>query len=168
VLVVRNLVVLHLPLLNKARKFVMFAMPLDEMAICKARLLSIIHIPIFLVLVFKAQFIYASTIILLDLCQCPIQSLLMYISSSPLLNSSCWILTHLEFGKQWKVTVFYIFYIKQGFAFFILKIYTETILKNIARKTCYDNFQVYNVILICSILVRILYSSYMLYNKENV
>jgi hypothetical protein len=41
-------------------------------------------------------------------------------------------------------------------------------LENFARKMCYDYFQVYDVILICSVLVRILYSNYMLYNKENV
>jgi hypothetical protein len=76
--------------------------------------------------------------------------------------------THLELGKQQKVTVFYIFYVKRRFAFLILKIYTETTLENFACKTCYNYIQAYDVILICLILVKILYSNYMLYYKENV
>jgi hypothetical protein len=54
------------------------------------------------------------------------------------------------------------------FVFLILKICTKTTLENFAYKTRYDCFQAYDVILICSILVRILYFNYMLYNKENV
>jgi hypothetical protein len=38
-----------------------------------------------------------------------------------------------------------------------------TTLENFARKTCYDYFQAYDVTLICSPFIRILYSSYMLY-----
>jgi hypothetical protein len=41
-------------------------------------------------------------------------------------------------------------------------------LESFALKTCYDYFQAYDVTLICSILVRILYPNYMLYNKENI
>jgi hypothetical protein len=41
----------------------------------------------------------------------------------------------------------------------------ETTLENFARKTYYDYFQTYDVTLICSLFVKILYSSYMLYNK---
>ena len=44
----------------------------------------------------------------------------------------------------------------------------ETTLENFAHKTCYDYFQAYDVNLICLVLVRILYSDYMLYNKKNV
>jgi hypothetical protein len=42
----------------------------------------------------------------------------------------------------------------------------ETTLEKFARKTCYDYFQTYDVILIGSILIRILCSNYMLYNKK--
>jgi hypothetical protein len=39
----------------------------------------------------------------------------------------------------------------------------ETTLEYFAHKTCYDYFQAYDVTLICSLFVRILYFSYMLY-----
>jgi hypothetical protein len=39
----------------------------------------------------------------------------------------------------------------------------ETTLENFACKTCYDYFQACDMTLICSLFVRILYSSYMLY-----
>jgi hypothetical protein len=55
------------------------------------------------------------------------------------------------------------FSIKWEFTFLILKLCMETTLENFARKTCYDYFCTYDVTLICSLLVRILYSSYMLY-----
>jgi hypothetical protein len=42
----------------------------------------------------------------------------------------------------------------------------ETTLENFTRKTCYDYFQVYDIILICSLFVRILYFNYMLYYKK--
>jgi hypothetical protein len=76
---------------------------------------------------------------------------------------------HLEFGRQWKVTVFYRFCVKRRVCIFSTKnLYgkLEMILENFARKTCYDYFQAYDVILICSLFVRILYFSYMLYNKK--
>jgi hypothetical protein len=38
----------------------------------------------------------------------------------------------------------------------------ETTLENFAHKTYYDYFQTYDVTLICSLFVRILYSTYML------
>jgi hypothetical protein len=44
----------------------------------------------------------------------------------------------------------------------------ETLFKNFARKTYYDYFQAYDITLIYSLFVRILYSSYMLYYKKNV
>jgi hypothetical protein len=42
------------------------------------------------------------------------------------------------------------------------------ILEKFARKMYYDYFQTYDVILICSLFVRILCSSYMFYNNKNV
>jgi hypothetical protein len=42
----------------------------------------------------------------------------------------------------------------------------ETTLENFTRKTCYGYFQVYDIILICSLFVRILYFNYMLYYKK--
>jgi hypothetical protein len=54
---------------------------------------------------------------------------------------------------------------KEGFAFLILKICIETTLENFVHKTCCNYFQAYDVTLICSLFVRILYSIYMLYNK---
>jgi hypothetical protein len=44
----------------------------------------------------------------------------------------------------------------------------ETTLENFTRKTCYDYFLVYDITLICSLFVRILYFDYMLYYKKNV
>jgi hypothetical protein len=44
----------------------------------------------------------------------------------------------------------------------------ETILENLTRKMCYDYFQVYDIPLICSLFVRILYFNYMLYYKKTV
>jgi hypothetical protein len=44
----------------------------------------------------------------------------------------------------------------------------ETTLENFTRKTCYDYFQVYDITLICSLFVRILYFNYMLYYNKNV
>jgi hypothetical protein len=44
----------------------------------------------------------------------------------------------------------------------------EPTLENFIHKTCYDYFQVYDIILICSLFVRILYFNYMLYYKKNV
>jgi hypothetical protein len=41
----------------------------------------------------------------------------------------------------------------------------ETTLENFARKASYNYFQAYDVTLMSSIFVRILYSSYMLHNK---
>jgi hypothetical protein len=75
---------------------------------------------------------------------------------------------HLELGKQRKVTVFYIFYIKRRIRIFNTKNLYGNNTNNFVRKTCYDYFQAYDVTLICSILVRILYSNYMFYNKENI
>ena len=40
------------------------------------------------------------------------------------------------------------------------------ILENFASKMCYDHFQAYNITLIYSLFIRILYSSYMLYYKN--
>jgi hypothetical protein len=43
----------------------------------------------------------------------------------------------------------------------------ETTLEYFTRKTCYNYFQVYDITLICSLFVRILYFNYMLcYNKN--
>jgi hypothetical protein len=42
----------------------------------------------------------------------------------------------------------------------------ETTLENFTRKTCYDYFQAYDITLICSLFVRILYFNYMLYYKK--
>jgi hypothetical protein len=43
----------------------------------------------------------------------------------------------------------------------------ETTLKNFIPKTCYDYFQAYDITMICSLFVRILYFNYMLsYNKK--
>jgi hypothetical protein len=39
----------------------------------------------------------------------------------------------------------------------------ETTLENFTRKTCYDYFQAYDISLICSLFVGILYFNYMLY-----
>jgi hypothetical protein len=39
----------------------------------------------------------------------------------------------------------------------------ETTLENFISKTCYDYFQVYDITLICSLFVRILYFNYMFY-----
>ena len=36
----------------------------------------------------------------------------------------------------------------------------ETTLKKFRRKTCYDYFQAYDITLMCSLFVRILYFSY--------
>jgi hypothetical protein len=47
---------------------------------------------------------------------------------------------HLKLGKQWKITVFYMFSIKKWFAFLILKLCIEMTLENFAGKTCYDYF----------------------------
>jgi hypothetical protein len=44
----------------------------------------------------------------------------------------------------------------------------ETTLENFTRKTYYDYFQVYDITLICSLFVRILYFNYMLYYEKNV
>jgi hypothetical protein len=52
--------------------------------------------------------------------------------------------------------------------FFTLKFCMETTLENFTRKTCYDYFQAYDIILICSLFVRILYFNYMHYYKKNV
>jgi hypothetical protein len=41
-------------------------------------------------------------------------------------------------------------------------------LENFTRKTCYDYFQVYDITLICSLFVRILYFNYMLYYEKYV
>jgi hypothetical protein len=60
------------------------------------------------------------------------------------------------------------FALKEGFVFLRLKICNETTLKNFTRKTRYDYFQVYDITLICSLFVRILYFNYMLYYKKNV
>jgi hypothetical protein len=42
----------------------------------------------------------------------------------------------------------------------------ETTLEDFTCKTCYDYFQVYDITLICSLFVRILYFNYMLYYKK--
>jgi hypothetical protein len=42
------------------------------------------------------------------------------------------------------------------------------ILENFTHKTCYDYFQVYDITLICSLFVRILYFNYMLYYKKTI
>jgi hypothetical protein len=42
----------------------------------------------------------------------------------------------------------------------------ETIFENFVHKTCYDNFEVYDITLMCSVFVRILYSNYMLHYKK--
>jgi hypothetical protein len=57
---------------------------------------------------------------------------------------------------------------KEGFAFLTLKICMETRLENFTYKTCYDYFQAYDITLICSLFLRILYFSYMLYYKKNI
>jgi hypothetical protein len=44
----------------------------------------------------------------------------------------------------------------------------ETTLKNFILKTCYDYFQAYNITLIFSLFVKILYFNYMHYYKKNV
>jgi hypothetical protein len=43
----------------------------------------------------------------------------------------------------------------------------ETTLENFPCKMCYDYFQVYDITLICSLFVRILYFNYMLYYIKN-
>jgi hypothetical protein len=40
--------------------------------------------------------------------------------------------------------------------------------ENFTYKACYDYFQVYDITLICSLFVRILYFNYMLYYLKNV
>jgi hypothetical protein len=62
----------------------------------------------------------------------------------------------------------HVFRKKKGFAFLTLKICMETIVENFTHKTCYDYFQAYDITLICSLFVRILYFSYMLSYKKNV
>jgi hypothetical protein len=42
----------------------------------------------------------------------------------------------------------------------------KTTLENFARKTCYDYFQAYDITLICSLFVKILYFKYMHYYKK--
>jgi hypothetical protein len=44
----------------------------------------------------------------------------------------------------------------------------ETTLENFTRKTYYDYFQVYDITLICSLFVGILYFNYMLYYKKRI
>jgi hypothetical protein len=44
----------------------------------------------------------------------------------------------------------------------------KTTLENFTHKTCYDYFQVYDITLIYSLFVRILYFNYMLYYKKNI
>jgi hypothetical protein len=56
----------------------------------------------------------------------------------------------------------------EGFIFLRLKICMETTLENFTRKTYYDYFPVYDITLICSLFVTILYFNYMLYRKKNI
>jgi hypothetical protein len=44
----------------------------------------------------------------------------------------------------------------------------ETTLVNFAGKMCDDYFKTYDITLVCSLYVRILCSSYMLYNNKNI
>jgi hypothetical protein len=55
----------------------------------------------------------------------------------------CHIVLHLELGRQWKVIVFHMYFVN--------------------RRVCIFNFQAYDITLICSLFVRILYFNYMLY-----
>jgi hypothetical protein len=64
---------------------------------------------------------------------------------------------HLELGRQWKVTVFYTFCVNRRVRIFNIKIPIETTLENFTRKTCYDYFQAYDITLIFSLFVRVLY-----------
>jgi hypothetical protein len=73
--------------------------------------------------------------------------------SSPTSPSS----PHLELGRQWKITIFYTFCIKRRVRIFNTKICMETILENLTHKICYDYFQAYDITLICSLFVRLLY-----------
>ena len=66
---------------------------------------------------------------------------------------------HLKLGRQWKVTIFYTFCVKRRIHILKTKIFYETMLIYFARKTCYDYFQAYDVILKCSLFVRMLYSN---------
>jgi hypothetical protein len=70
---------------------------------------------------------------------------------------------YLELGRQWKVIVFHMYFLIEGFAFLRLKVCMEMTLENFTRKMCYDYFQVYDITLICSLFVRILYFNYMFY-----
>jgi hypothetical protein len=75
---------------------------------------------------------------------------------------------HLELGRQWKVIIFHIYFVKRRIRILRLKICMEMILENFTRKTYYDYFQVYDITLIYSLFVRILYFNYMLYYKKYV
>jgi hypothetical protein len=60
------------------------------------------------------------------------------------------------------------YFIKEGFVFLTLKIYMKTTLENFTQKMCYDYFQAYDITLICSLFVKILYFNYMLYYKKRI
>jgi hypothetical protein len=75
----------------------------------------------------------------------------------------CHIVLHLELGRQWKVIVFHMYFVNRRVCIFNTKICMEMALENFTRKMCYDYFQAYDITLICSLFVRILYFNYMLY-----
>jgi hypothetical protein len=64
-------------------------------------------------------------------------------------------------SRTWKAMesncFLYILRKKEGFVFLTLKICMETTLENFTRKTCYDYFQAYDIPLICSLFIRIIY-----------